>query len=116
RLKALLIVSFTLAALPAAATDNVCFDRDLERLDFFANPPSRGDNNFFTFTVSGTANVTMLYPGTKSMRGFPLSLYEIIQAGDDSSPPPSKGSGLGCNNKAMDAFTYFMPSSVSPPA
>ncbi|MGE5049160.1 MAG: hypothetical protein ACM3PC_11355, partial [Deltaproteobacteria bacterium] len=96
---AVLILSAVLA-FPAAAADNGCWNRDLERLDFFGNPPSRGDNNFFTFTVSGTANVTMLYPGTRSMRAFPLSLYEIWQAGN-LVPTPAKGSGFGCANKKL---------------
>ena len=39
RLFALLIVSAL--ALPAYATDNACWDRDVERLDTYGNPPSR---------------------------------------------------------------------------
>ena len=117
RLKALLIVfSVTAAvALPARAADDVCFDRDLERMDNFSNPPSRGDNSFFTFTVSGTANVTMLYPGTQSMRAHPLSLYEIWNAGN-IPPLPSNGSGLGCDSTTLNALPYFMPSNAAAPA
>src|SRR6266571_990282 len=122
RLFALLIVS-TLA-LPAFATDDICWDRDMERLDTFGNPPSRGDNNFFTFTVSGTANVTMLYPGTQSMRRFPLSLYEIWTGtgltGDSgmstSSLLISAGSGKGCSSTTLNGLPYFMPTTVKPPA
>src|SRR6267378_956852 len=76
RTTALLILSAALA-LPASATDNLCWNRDTERMDFYTNPPTRGDNNFFSFTVSGTANVTMIYPATASMKAFPLSLYEL---------------------------------------
>ncbi len=84
RLTALLV----LLALPAAAaTDNVCWSRDTERMDFYTNPPSRGDNAFFSFTVSGTANVTMIYPGTATMRRLPISLYEARQI----SPPNPAG-------------------------
>src|SRR3954469_3255177 len=114
---AVLIFSAALA-LPAAAADNACWNRDLERLDTYGNPPSRGDNSFFTFTVSGTANVTMLYPGTKSMRAFPPSLYEIWQAGN-LVPTPAKGSGFGCVNRKMNGsngLTYFMSSTAAAPA
>ena len=62
----LLLCSAALASPALAATDAVCWNRDTERMDFYSNPPTRGDNNFFSFTVSGTANVTMLYPATAS--------------------------------------------------
>jgi len=45
RTTALLILSAALA-LPASATDNLCWNRDTERMDFYTNPPTRGDNNF----------------------------------------------------------------------
>src|SRR2546430_15829421 len=94
RISSLLILS-TAVALPAGAappgTDVTCWNRDTERMDFFTNPPTRGDNNFFSFTVSGTANVTMLYPGTASMKALPISLYELrepVVAGVWSGIPP----------------------------
>src|SRR5436309_15672119 len=117
RISALVILS-TLLALPvAAATDNACWNRDTERLDFFTNPPTRGDNNFFSFTVSGTANVTMLYPGTASMRELPVSLYELrtgVTTPFDAAV--SKGSGYGCSNSFLNTLEYFMPTTVDAPA
>ena len=71
-----LILCAALALPASAATDNVCWNRDTERMDFYTNPPTRGDNSFFSFTVSGTANVTMIYPSTATMRALPISLYE----------------------------------------
>ncbi len=37
-----LLIGFAALALPAqAATDNVCWNRDTERMDFYTNPPTR---------------------------------------------------------------------------
>src|SRR3954465_9499223 len=112
-----LLVLSTALALPAgAATDPVCWNRDTERMDFYTNPPTRGDNNFFSFTVSGTANVTMIYPGSASMRGLPLSLYELKDtsvAGTTLVVPPN---GKGCQNQFLNNVNYFMPSNADPPA
>ncbi len=114
RLSALLIVSLGVA-LPAAAaaTDDVCWNRDTERMDFYTNQPSRGDNNFFSFTVSGTANVTMIYPNTLSMRQLPISLYELRTL----SPPNAVGAigTRGCSNTTLNNLDYFMPSNIDPP-
>src|SRR5438045_7611787 len=117
RISALLILS-TALALPAGAapprTDVTCWNRDTERMDFFTNPPSRGDNNFFSFTVSGTANVTMIYPNTLSMRQLPISLYELRQI---SAPNPIGAVGTrGCGNTTLNNLDYFMPDTVEPPA
>ncbi|TMA17881.1 MAG: hypothetical protein E6J88_20105, partial [Deltaproteobacteria bacterium] len=116
RLLKLLVVSLVVA-LPAAAQNATCWNRDLERMDFFTNPPSRGDNTFFSFTVSGTANVTMLYPGTLSMRELPVSLYELrtgVTTPFDAAV--SKGSGYGCSNSFLNTLEYFMPTTVDAPA
>src|SRR3954465_6830068 len=108
RLTRLLVLSSALT-LPAYATANVCWNRDPERMDFLTNPPTRGDNNFFSFTVSGTANVTMIYPGSASMRTLPISLYELRDpsvAGTSNVLPPS---GQGCQNTFLNNLNYFMP-------
>src|SRR6266404_445336 len=115
RTTALLTLSAALA-LPASATDNLCWNRDTERMDFYTNPPTRGDNNFFSFTVSGTANVTMIYPGSASMKALPISLYELRDpsvAGITAVNPPS---GLGCQNQFLNNMNYFMPTTADPPA
>ena len=113
RLKPLLIVCL-FAALPAAAgTDDMCWNRDIDRMDFYTNPPSRGDNAFFSFTVSGTANVTMIYPGAQTMRRLPISLYELRQIS-----PPNAGASVGargCSNTYLNNLSYFMPATVAPP-
>ena len=101
RLLKLLVVPLAVAVpAGAATTDNACWNRDLERMDFFTNPPSRGDNNFFSFTVSGTANVTMIYPNTLSMRQLPISLYELRAL---SAPNPLGSVGTrGCSNSILN--------------
>src|SRR5712664_1297147 len=116
RTATLLILSAALALPASGATFYVCWNRDTERMDFYTNPPTRGDNNFFSFTVSGTANVTMIYPGTASMKGLPLSLYELRDpavAGVNMVLAPS---GQGCQNAFLNNLDYFMPSTVDPPA
>src|SRR5437879_3218714 len=114
RLLKLLVVPLVVAVPAAAATtDNACWNRDLERMDFYTNPPSRGDNNFFSFTVSGTANVTMIYPGTASMRQLPYSLYELRKISPVSS---SGGVGTrGCSNSFLNNLDYFMPPDITAP-
>src|SRR5437660_1872327 len=97
----LLLITSAALAPPAFATDATCWDRDTERMDFYTNPPSRGDNNFFSFTVSGTANVTMIYPNTLSMRKLPISLYGLRA----DSPPNATGAigTRGCSNTTLNA-------------
>src|SRR5881397_1737282 len=94
----LLLCSAALASPALAATDAVCWNRDTERMDFYSNPPTRGDNNFFSFTVSGTANVTMIYPGTASMKQLPLSLYELRDPAVQGSQTLVAPLGKGCKN------------------
>src|SRR3954465_2897610 len=94
----LLVLSTALALPAAAATDPVCWNRDTERMDFYTNPPTRGDNNFFSFTVSGTANVTMIYPATLSMKGFPVPLYELRDPSVAGTSAVLAPSGQGCQN------------------
>src|SRR5205814_4276590 len=119
RISALLILS-TALALPAGAappgTDVACWNRDTERMDFFTNPPTRGDNNFFSFTVSGTANVTMLYPGTASMKALPISPYELREPGVGGSGSVLAPNWQGCQNAFLNNLDYFMPTTVEPPA
>src|SRR5436309_12917126 len=93
-----LILCAALALPASAATDNPCWNRDTERMDFYTNPPTRGDNNFFSFTVSGTANVTMIYPATASMKAFPLSLYEMRETSVAGAGTVVAPSGQGCQN------------------
>src|SRR5512141_3225810 len=114
---ATLSVVLAALALPAqAATDNACWNRDTERMDFYTNPPTRGDNNFFSFTVSGTANVTMIYPATASMKALPISLYELRDPGVAGVSAVVAPGGQGCQNAFLNNLDYFMPSTVEPPA
>src|SRR3954464_13753683 len=103
----LLLCSAALASPALAATDAVCWNRDTERMDFYTNPPTRGDNNFFSFTVSGTANVTMLYPGTASMKQLPLSLYELRDPAVQGPQPLVAPLGQGCQNAFLNNLDYF---------
>jgi type IV pilus assembly protein PilY1 len=102
-----------LAAPALAGPDNASWNRDLERLDFYTNPPEGGDNAFFTTVVSTTssANVTMMYMNTTSMNEFIYTLYEIRH---------DKGGGAGsngCGNTFLNSRNYFMPSTgIAAPA
>src|SRR5207253_4668894 len=116
RISALLILSGLLALPASGATDSLCWNRDTERMDFYTNPPTRGDNNFFSFTVSGTANVTMIYPGTASMKQLPLSLYELRDPAVQGSQTLVAPNGQGCQNAFLNNLDYFMPTTVDPPA
>src|SRR3954467_11699013 len=112
-----LLILFAALAVPAsAATDNACWNRDTERMDFYTNPPTRGDNSFFSFTVSGTANVNLIYPSTASMRTLPISLYELRDPGVAGTSAVVAPSGQGCQNAFLSSLGYFMPSNVEAPA
>lgn len=117
-MKRILLLLLAAAALPAfAGTDDMCWARDTERMDFYTNPPSRGDNAFFSYTVSGTSNVTMIYPGTASMRALPISLFELRTAVTTPfNGAIDKGKGYGCSNSFLNNLQYFMPSNVAAPA
>src|SRR5437867_13396794 len=111
RISALLILSTVLALPASGATDNLCWNRDTERMYFPTTPPTRGDNNFFSFTVSGTANVTMIYPGTASMKQLPVSLYELKDPTVAGTPGLTVApNGQGCQNAYLNNLDYFMPS------
>src|SRR4051812_1494617 len=112
----LLLCSAALASPALAATDAVCWNRDTERMDFYSNPPTRGDNNFFSFTVSGTANVTMIYPASMSMKQLPVSLYELKDASVAGVGTLLAPDGQGCQNVFLNNLDYFMPGTVEPPA
>src|SRR2546425_8240958 len=115
RASRLLFLCSALALPAAAATNNMCWNRDTERMDFYTDPPTRGDNNFFSFTVSGTANVTMIYPSTASMKSLPVSLYELresaVQGAQTLAAPPRQG----CQNAHLHHLDYFIPSNAQPP-
>lgn len=94
-----------------AATDNACWNRDVERLDYAIDPPEHGDQRFFT-TVSNTSdntNVVMLYPDKASLKDFTQRLYRIKVDLGGTGP-------AGCTNAYLNTMTYFMPSDVTPPA
>src|SRR5947208_13784210 len=114
RISALLILSGLLALPASGATDSLCWNRDTERMDFYTNPPTRGDNNFFSFTVSGTANVTMIYPGTASMKQLPLSLYELRDPAVQGSQTLVAPLGQGGQNAFRNNLDYLMPPTVDP--
>src|SRR3982751_5336977 len=105
----LLLCSAALASPAVAAADAVCWNRDTERMDFYSNPPTRGDNNFFSFTVSGTANVTMIYPASMSMKQLPVSLYELKDAGVAGVGTLLAPDGQGCQKVFLNNLALFMP-------
>src|SRR6266481_1573460 len=106
-LAALLALFAPAAALAQASTST--WDRDVERMDYFTNPPERGDNNFFTTVVAQTGNVTLLYPAKTSMREFSQRLYRIRVDLGGLTP-------TGCSNTYLNNLPYFMPTNVNPPA
>src|SRR5260370_27500448 len=89
-----------------AGNANACLNRDLERMDYSANPPEHGDNTFFPTVVAQTGNVTLLYPAKKRRRVFPQRLYRMR----------ADFGGTACSNAYLNGRTYFMPTSVTPPA
>jgi len=103
------VLCFPVSAL--AQTDTACWNRDLERLDYYQNPPEGGDNAFFTGVVtnSSSTNVTLLYPTKASMMDFTQQLYRIRVDLGGASP-------TGCTNIYLNNLTYFMPTSITPPA
>jgi len=112
--RSLLVIVFAILSLPTSAlsqTDNACWNRDVERMDFFQNPPEGGDNNFFTGVVvnSSTTNVTLLYPTKATMIDFFQKLYRIRVDLGGASP-------TGCSNDYLNNVRYFMPTSIQPPA
>ena len=102
-----------LCALPAQAQNaNACWNRDLERIDYLANPPEHGDNNFFTTMVAQSGNVTLLYPAKKSLMEFPQRLYRIradLHTG-------TAATATGCTNTYLNGLNYFMSQYAVAPA
>ncbi len=99
-------------ATPAlAATDTACWNRDIERLDFFLDPPEKGDNTFFTAVSNSdqNTNVVLLYSATTTMKEFPQKLYRIRVDLGGTTP-------TGCTNTYLNNRTYFMPTDVTAPA
>jgi len=110
----LLVIILAILSLPtlaSAQTDNACWNRDLERMDFFQSPPEGGDNNFFTGVVvnNSTTNVTLLYPAKATMLDFTQKLYRIRVDMGGASP-------TACSNTYLNNLNYFMPSGIQPPA
>ena len=145
RITAPLLLLATMSLPAFAATDNACWMRDTERIDFYTNPPSRGDNNFFMSIASGQPAVNMIFQGTASMVGLPVSLYEL-KGGNDANgrnalntspnspfdttkfttpltfPVPGNTAvcatvgSCGCSNTFLNNLNYFMPDTIAPPA
>ena len=118
------VICLVAAAGARAGTDNSCVNRDLERMDYYTNPPQGGDNSFFTTVVAGSGNVSLLYPATYSLRGFVFGNYEVRTSLGGVTP-------TGCTNSLYNGLatipsvngttsnviglTYFMTNQVAPP-
>src|SRR5690242_6855397 len=110
RTYALAVVSTLLLSTGAlASSDSACFNRDVERIDHYINPPEGGDNAFFTGNTSANSNtnVTLVMDAKGTMNEFTQRLFRIRSA------PAAKGldlSGLpgGCSNTYLNNLTYFM--------
>src|SRR5258708_13270364 len=110
----ILVPIFAILSVPisvVAQTDVACWNRDLERLDYYENPPEGGDNKFFTGLVvnNGTTNVSLLYPTKASLIDFPQRLYRIRV--DLGGPTPT-----ACSNPFLNGLAYLLPPPVQPPA
>src|SRR5260370_5070728 len=104
-------LSFPISGL--AQTDPACWNRDVERLEFYENPPEGGDNAFFTGVVtnSSSSNVTLLYPAKASMMDFAQKLYRIrVDLGNAGGAVPTGGT-----NTYLNGLAYFMPTNITPP-
>src|SRR5437667_168304 len=88
RISALLILSGLLALPASGATDSLCWNRDTERMDFYTNPPTRGDNDNFeasSYTCSSSSCPTDS-TGGKAWR------YVLWPANDNGTQDGSNGS------------------------
>src|SRR2546421_2283967 len=106
--KLIIAVLFELSmAGPAlAATDNACWNRNVQRLDFYTAPPASGDSQFFT-SVAPKGVIALLFATRNTMNAFPTSLYEFRTNPNDPTP-------TGCTNQMMNALRYYMGSSDAP--
>jgi type IV pilus assembly protein PilY1 len=89
-----------------AAVDNACWNRGVQRMDFFMAPPTGGDSQFFTSTAP-TGVVALAFATTQSMMGFPLKLYEARTNPVDPTP-------TGCTNIMLNSLRYYMNSAEAP--
>ena len=107
----IIVAALSQSVSALAQTDTACWNRDLERMDFYQSPPEGGDNNFFTGVVvnNSTTNVTLLYPTKATMMDFTQKLYRIRV--DLGGPSPTS-----CSNLYLNNLNYFMPSGIQPPA
>jgi len=99
-LKSILVLSLLGATASQAANDTACWNRDLERMDFYMNPPEGGDSAFFTGTVTNSAstNVTLVYPTPSTLAAFTQKLYRIRVDLGGATP-------TGCTNAYMNNLT-----------
>jgi len=107
RLVAALWLGCSAAGSALGATDNGCWNRNLQRLDFFEAPPVSGDSQFFA-SAAPKGVIALLFATRNTMNAFPTSLYEF-RTGNPADPTPT-----GCTNLTMNALRYFMNSTDAP--
>ncbi len=84
----------------SAAVDSSSWNRNLQRMDYYTNPPQGGDAQFFTVQAQSGV-IVLIYPTKASMLGFPLALYEMRKnSGTDEA---------NCSNNYLNALTYQLP-------
>jgi hypothetical protein len=91
----------------ALAIDNGCWNRNMQRMDFYTSPPVSGDSNFFT-TVAPKGVIALLVAARNTMNTFPTSLYEFRTVN------PIDPSPTGCTNQTINSLRYFMPANEAP--
>ena len=101
------LFALSIAAPAFAAVDNACWNRNLQRMDFFMSPPQSGDSQFFS-SVGTKGVVALLFATRNTMNAFPTSLYEF-RTGNPSDPTPT-----GCSNLTMNALRYYMSGNEAP--
>jgi type IV pilus assembly protein PilY1 len=91
----------------ALAIDNGCWNRNMQRMDFYTSPPTSGDTQFFT-SVAPKGVIALLFAPRNTMNGFPTSLYEFRTV-NPIDPTPT-----GCTNQTINALRYFMSAAEAP--
>ena len=106
-----LLLGAPLALAQSSPVTQACWNRDVERIDYFENPPEGGDNAFFTgvSNTSGNTNVTLIWPAHATLMDFTQRLYRIRVDLGGTTP-------TGCSNAYLNGLGYFLPTGVNPPA
>jgi type IV pilus assembly protein PilY1 len=96
-----ILVLVAVGSAAVASVDSACWNRNLERMDYYTDPPQGGDQSFFS-TQAQSGVIVLIYPTKSSLLDFPLSLYEIRHDLGGSQP-------TGCTNSYLNSLKYALP-------